>query len=89
MSDILSSITEETLLCGDLTECRGMDIPHLALLASPASSLRRPSFLAEIAWREFKAGKGRDPAEVEAFYLGSGLDFGQDGISMEDNDYSR
>ena len=71
MPEILAEITEETLLCGDLAECWNVQVPPAARLASPASSLRRASFLAEIAWLIYLAGEAKDPAEIEAFYLGT------------------
>lgn len=71
MIEIIESITEDTLLCGDLEEARGVALPNSVRLASPASSLRRASFLAEIAWRRVAAGAVQDPKQVEAFYLGT------------------
>lgn len=72
MTEIVSTIRSATLLCGDVGECREMDLPETVLLASPASSLRRAGFLAEIAWRKLRAGNIGDPAAVDAFYLGTG-----------------
>ncbi len=70
MPEILASLNEETLLCGDLAEYRSIDLPGLAKLASPASSLRRAGFLAEIGWKRYEDGKAVDASQVEAFYLG-------------------
>ena len=82
MSEILADLAEQTLLCGDLDECRESDVPSAARLASPASSLRRAGFLAEIAWREYQAGRYQDPGQVEAFYLAAGS-------QVEVHDHSR
>jgi tRNA threonylcarbamoyladenosine biosynthesis protein TsaB len=72
VEEILASVQAKTLLCGDLGEVRavvGLDDP-LVRMASPASSLRRAGFLAEIAWRRFQGGQVDDPRHVEAYYLG-------------------
>jgi tRNA threonylcarbamoyladenosine biosynthesis protein TsaB len=39
------------------------------VMASPASSLRRPSFLAELAWQRWQAGEVDDPASLSPVYL--------------------
>jgi tRNA threonylcarbamoyladenosine biosynthesis protein TsaB len=39
------------------------------ILASPAQSLRRPSFLAELAWQRWQAGQIDDPVTLSPFYL--------------------
>jgi tRNA threonylcarbamoyladenosine biosynthesis protein TsaB len=41
----------------------------LARLASPAQSLRRPGFLAELTWKRWKAGKTDDPASLAPVYI--------------------
>lgn len=72
LEEIVAGIREETLLCGDLRELRTegeMNNPHVRT-ASPASSLRRAGYLAEMAWRLFQAGQVQDPKQVEAYYLG-------------------
>ena len=40
-----------------------------AILASPAASLRRPAFLAQLAWEQYQAGADGDPAALEPLYL--------------------
>jgi tRNA threonylcarbamoyladenosine biosynthesis protein TsaB len=61
-----------TLVCGELTD----EERHLlgrkrknVLLASPAQSLRRPAFLAELAWKRWQSGSNDDPATLAPFYL--------------------
>jgi tRNA threonylcarbamoyladenosine biosynthesis protein TsaB len=39
------------------------------LLASPAVSLRRPSYLAEIAWKRLQAGEQDDPLSLAPIYV--------------------
>jgi tRNA threonylcarbamoyladenosine biosynthesis protein TsaB len=41
-------------------------------LASPAASLRRAGYLAELAWRAANAGDPGDAAAVDAVYVGAG-----------------
>lgn len=72
LPEILEGIRERTLLCGDVGELaaagvRGED--GLVQIASPASSLRRAGYLAEIGWRRYQRGEVQDAAQVDAFYL--------------------
>lgn len=39
------------------------------LLASPAACLRRPSYLAEIAWKRLRAGEQDDPLSLAPIYI--------------------
>ena len=39
------------------------------LLASPATCLRRPSYLAEIAWKRLQAGEQDDPLSLAPIYV--------------------
>jgi tRNA threonylcarbamoyladenosine biosynthesis protein TsaB len=65
-------IQQPTWVCGELS---AEDRRLLArkrknvILASPAQSLRRPSFLAELAWRRWQAGQVDDPARLSPRYL--------------------
>jgi len=73
LKQILEGITERTLLCGDVDEAalaRDHGDARLVRVASPASSLRRAGFLAEIGWRRLKQGNVQNAAEVDALYLG-------------------
>ena len=60
-----------TLVCGELSEeTRALFNKQTeAILASPAQSLRRPAFLAELAWRRWQAGESDDPATLAPLYL--------------------
>ena len=42
---------------------------RVALLASPSESVRRPSFLAELAWQRWKAGKTDEVISLSPIYL--------------------
>jgi len=70
--DLSSKIHKPIWICGELSE----DERHLlarkrknAILATPAQSLRRPSFLAELAWQRWQAGQVDDPATLTPTYL--------------------
>lgn len=69
------SIQSPTLVCGELNE----DLRKLVgrkhknvLLASPAQSLRRPAYLAELAWARWQAGDVKAPETVAPVYLQTG-----------------
>lgn len=70
--ELIQKIQMPTLVCGELTEEERelfkKICPH-AVLASPAQSLRRPAFLAELAWQRWQAGKTDDPATLAPIYL--------------------
>lgn len=67
----------EVLICGEISQKDRITLEHrlesLAAgkvrLASPAYSLRRPSFLAELAWMRWQAGDCDDPATLIPLYL--------------------
>ncbi len=65
-------IQKPTLVCGELTEeerrMLGKNRRNIKL-ASPAQSLRRPSYLAELGWRRWQAGQVDNPATLSPFYL--------------------
>jgi tRNA threonylcarbamoyladenosine biosynthesis protein TsaB len=63
------------LVCGELSE----EAQKLVLsknknivLVSPALGLRRPAYLAELAWARWKAGETDDPASLFPKYLQTG-----------------
>jgi tRNA threonylcarbamoyladenosine biosynthesis protein TsaB len=65
-------LTQATIVCGELGEegrrlLTGMK--KLAILASPANCLRRPSYLAELGWRRIQSKGSDDPATLTPIYL--------------------
>ena len=65
-------IQQPTRVCGELTEEERQILGRkrkIVLLASPAQSLRRAGFLAELAWRRWVAGKVDDPVTLSPIYL--------------------
>jgi tRNA threonylcarbamoyladenosine biosynthesis protein TsaB len=70
--ELYDCIDKPTVICGELTtETRQLLRRKFknALLASPAQSLRRPSFLAELAWSRWQDGELDDPAVLAPTYL--------------------
>lgn len=71
-NELAEHIKSPTLVCGELSsEDRFLlsDQCQESILASPARSLRRPGFLAEIAWRRWQRGQADDPASLAPIYL--------------------
>jgi len=69
---LVHSIQQPTLVAGELKEeeqralARKYKNVHLA---SPAQALRRPAFLAELAWKRWQSGRVDDPASLAPLYL--------------------
>ena len=70
--ELAESISEKTYICGELTEKERelfrSKSPEV-ILATAAHSLRRPTFLAELAWERWQSGETDDPASLSPKYL--------------------
>jgi tRNA threonylcarbamoyladenosine biosynthesis protein TsaB len=72
VEELEQKIETPTLVVGELTP---EERPILArkrkmiLLATPAQSIRRPGYLAELAWKRWKNGKTDDPVSLSPIYL--------------------
>ncbi len=65
-------IQRPTMVCGEFSEeeRRILGRKHKnVILASPAQSLRRPAFLAELAWGRWQSGQSDDPTALAPIYL--------------------
>ncbi len=66
-------IEDTTLFCGEidaaLTALLQERLADKALLASPATALRRAGYLAELAWRRFQQGESDDVDTLSPIYL--------------------
>jgi tRNA threonylcarbamoyladenosine biosynthesis protein TsaB len=65
-------IQKPTVVCGEMSTEERRILSRLrknVVMASPANSLRRPSFLAELAWQRWQAGEVDDPASLSPVYL--------------------
>lgn len=71
VNQLVELITQPTLVIGELSaEARTRLEQHpLAHVASPAASLRRAGFLAELGWRLAQSGDSGDPAALDAVYV--------------------
>lgn len=72
VDEFSEEIESPTLVCGEMTAQERQTLARkrkTVLLSSPASSLRRPSFLAEIAWRRWKTGKVDEIISLAPIYL--------------------
>ncbi len=70
--ELAPQLPKFTLVCGELDEDdRKVLQSHNPgiILASPAQCLRRPAYLAELAWRRWQAGQIDDPATLAPIYL--------------------
>lgn len=70
--ELLEQIQKPTLVCGELTAADRLVFGRqkkTALLISPAHSLRRPGFLAELGWKRWQAGKVDDVVSLAPIYL--------------------
>lgn len=74
LAELCAAVQGPALFCGDLDEAAMSQIRRAlgsqALFPSPAANLRRPAFLAELAWQRLLAGQRDDLASLEPIYLG-------------------
>lgn len=63
--------SDEVMICGELSEEDRNFLKSVARfsLSSPAHALRRPAFLAELAWKRFSKKDVDDPATLAPIYL--------------------
>ena len=69
--DLAGELKQSTYICGEL-DLQAREAlkrePH-AILAPASMSMRRPSVLAEMAWKTARKGKAVDPSKVAPIYL--------------------
>lgn len=71
----LDEIESPATICGELSEDLSRHIREThedVSIASPAQSLRRPSYLAELGWFRWKKGRVDDPMSLKPIYLHHG-----------------
>lgn len=76
--DLPGFLTEEAYVCGELSkDARKLlrKVSHLKQ-ASVASSHRRPGFLAELGWEQWRKGEPSDPKSLSPIYVSSGSNGG-------------
>jgi len=74
LAEICAEINGRALFCGDIDaevrETLRQRLGDRALFPAPAANLRRPSYLAALAWQRLQAGEADDVATLEPIYLG-------------------
>jgi tRNA threonylcarbamoyladenosine biosynthesis protein TsaB len=72
LEELAQKANQPMMVCGELSreerELLAKDQPNIRLVP-PAASLRRPAYLAELAWKRWKAGQVDDPAGLAPLYL--------------------
>ncbi len=72
VDELSDAIRKPTLVVGELTAHERQVLARKrknVLLASPARSIRRPAYLAEIAWQRWQQGKIADVVTLSPIYL--------------------
>ena len=70
--ELADRIKSPTIVCGELSKAERRMFKRKrknVILATPAQSLRRPSYLAELGWRRWQKGMTDDPATLAPNYL--------------------
>lgn len=74
LAELCDGIADRALFCGDLDAAARAQIQQAladrAGFPTPAANLRRPAYLAELAWRRHQAGEHDDLTTLEPIYLG-------------------
>lgn len=70
-ADVLERLEERTYICGEIDDegREALSEDTRVVLAPPAQCVRRPSFLAELAWEQIRSGKVSDPDALALIYL--------------------
>lgn len=70
---LVAKLERKTLFCGEITAAEREFLQNqesgLVVLASPAASLRRAGYLAELAWQRLSRGETDDPITLAPIYL--------------------
>jgi len=72
IDELARSIRKPTYVCGELSENEQQTLNRKwknVIMASPAFNLRRPAFLAELAWARWQAGQVDEPISLAPIYL--------------------
>jgi tRNA threonylcarbamoyladenosine biosynthesis protein TsaB len=73
LAALSSQITTRTIFCGELNaetvSQLNRNLKQQAIIATPAASLRRAGFLAELGQKKLATGSGDDPATLQPIYL--------------------
>jgi tRNA threonylcarbamoyladenosine biosynthesis protein TsaB len=74
LAELCAEATGRALFCGDIDadvrETLRLKLGDRALFPTPAANLRRPGYLAELAWQRLQTSAADDVATLEPIYLG-------------------
>jgi tRNA threonylcarbamoyladenosine biosynthesis protein TsaB len=74
LAELCAEINGRALFCGDIDaavrETLQLKLGDRAQFPAAAANLRRPAYLAELAWRRLQSGEADDVATLEPIYLG-------------------
>jgi tRNA threonylcarbamoyladenosine biosynthesis protein TsaB len=74
LAQLCAEVADRALFCGDLDDQVraeiGLALGERALFPTPAATLRRPGYLAELAWERIARGEQDDIVALEPVYLG-------------------
>jgi len=74
LAELCNEVNGRALFCGDIDaevrEALRSKLGDRALFPTPAANLRRPGYLAELAWKRLQDGETDDLATLEPIYLG-------------------
>lgn len=77
LAELAALVHERTLFCGDVDAPLREQLTRLtdgrALFPNPAANLRRPAYLAELAWQRYQSGDHDTLATLEPIYLGEAV----------------
>ena len=77
LNELCDGIADKALFCGDIgaevQEHLRQHMGERARFPHPAANLRRPGYLAELAWQRLSEGSVDDVATLEPIYLGSAV----------------
>lgn len=73
IEELCEGLEERTLFCGEMdahvVSVLRQSFGERAVIASPAFSLRRAGYLAELGWQRLERGERNDPATLAPIYL--------------------
>jgi tRNA threonylcarbamoyladenosine biosynthesis protein TsaB len=73
VEEFVETINGPTLVCGELSGEARERLSHTkSIIPSPVQCVRRPSVLAELAWKRWQSGDTDDPATLKPIYLHHG-----------------
>ncbi len=78
IAELAAQLERATLFCGEITTAEREFLQNhekgWAVVTSPAASLRRAGYLAELAWQRLERGEADDPITLSPIYLHRPLD---------------